>query len=278
MRYRWKHGAPRCAFVTGAASGLGLIVARTLIAEGSSVALFDLRFSQELRGDLQAAGKPGQKVEFYEFDISDRGAVHTAVDVAAAAVGPPDLALNAAGILLAAPYGQIDDDGFRKVIEVNLLGTHYFASAVLNHMQRGGHLALIASMAGKIGNYAYGAYCASKFGVTGIAEVLRVEMIERGIDVTAICPAEIETPMVLTERETMHPVTRELKAFPGVLQPEPAAEMMLRGIAARKPVVVMGLRPKLTLVMASLFPGAARWVTRQLVTGALRKMKRSGAG
>ncbi|MFA3920160.1 SDR family NAD(P)-dependent oxidoreductase [Ruegeria hyattellae] len=275
MPYRWKTGVPRCAFVTGAASGLGLIVARTMIAEGSSVALFDLNFSQSMRDDLQAACKPGQTVAFFEFDISDRDSVHRSVDAAVTALGAPDFALNAAGILLAAPYGQIDDDDFRKVIEVNLLGTHYFASAVLNHMQRGGHLALIASLAGKIGNYAYGAYCASKFGVVGLAEVLRVEMIERGIDITAICPAEIETPMVLTERETMHPVTRELKAFPGVLQPEVAADLMLRGVAARKPLVVMGLMPKLALAMTNIAPWAARWMMRRLVNGALRKMNRA---
>lgn len=273
MVYRWKRGAPRVAFVTGAASGLGKLIATKLRAEGADLALFDLSFPPEIRAQIEAT-PGGGKIEFLTCDMAQSDAVHAAVSQAINALGAPDLALNAAGINLTGRHHEMPQDEFRRVIEVNLMGTQHFARAVLPHMQAGAHLTLIASLAGKVGNYAYGAYCASKFGVVGLAEVLRIEMIERDIDVSVICPAEIETPMVEVERQTMLPMTRKLKAFAGVMQAEPAAEIMVRGMARRKPLIIPGFRGKFTNFMSRVFPGLSWIILRKMVVDELRDAQR----
>lgn len=241
--------------------------------EGVRLALFDRAFSDEVRADLLAAIGPGSdsRVSFHTFDISDGPAVQSAITQAVAETGAPDLAVNAAGINLTGTHDTQTETDFRRVIDVNLMGSHHFARHVLAHMSAGAHLVFIASLAGKVGNYAYAAYGSSKFGVVGLAEVLRIELIERGIDVSTVCPAEVETPMVFTERETMHPISRKLKAFAGVMEAEPAVELILHGIRRRKPLVLPGWRAKITDTLPRYFPGLSRVVVRKMVRDALRE-------
>src|SRR3546814_19586442 len=97
-------------------------------------------------------------------------------------------------------------------------------------MGKGSCLALIASMAGLTSNYAYAAYGAPKFGVVGLATTLRYEYEPLGIGISCICPPEVKTPMVASERANGNPVSLELKEFAGSLEIDPACDAMLAGL------------------------------------------------
>lgn len=270
-RYSWKHGVPRLALVTGAASGLGQRFCQQLLAEGVTVLGLDLSFDDDARRRLENHVQPGNAVYFLTADIVDNPAIQSVIADAIQKHGAPDLLIHAAGISEPSVFLETSQADFARSIDVNLHGTRNVVAATLPEMRSGAHLVLVASLAGITANYAYAGYSASKFGVVGLTEVLRMEMIERGIDVTSLCPAEIVTPMVRAEWERPDPIRVKLKAFAGSMQVEPACDLIMAGIARRKARIVPGFRAKFTAFMAQVFPTIARAVARQMIHTELRK-------
>ncbi len=214
------------AFVTGGGSGIGLRLAELLAQRGTRLALFDLRFSDEVRSRLTRAA---QGSVFHEVDVRNADALEAAVRAAIAVVGPPRLAINSAGVQRNRTFLELPATDFDLVVDVNLRGSRNFAAAVLPHMAAGANLVLLASLAGLVGNYGYAAYNASKFGVVGLASALRIECKPRGIDVSVVCPPEVVTPMVLEERKTASPVSMATKDFAGVVELDDLCNDILRG-------------------------------------------------
>lgn len=272
MSYPWKHGAPHTVFISGGSSGLGLEFARLLAAEGANIAIFNRRLAPQVVAELeQLASNSQQRFASYAADVADAASLSAAINAAVAEVGAPALAINSAGIAIAAPFEELAETSFNKVIEVNLIGSRNFAAAVLPHMQAGDHLVLVASIAGLLPNFAYAAYCASKYGTVGLAEVLRLEMKLKGIDVSVCCPAEINTPLVEEERKTLHPVSAAMKDFVGTMEVAPACHSMLKGIAKRQFEIIPGTMPKLSAWLNQHVPAVSRGISDQLAARNMAK-------
>ncbi|MBF7729089.1 SDR family NAD(P)-dependent oxidoreductase [Pseudomonas sp. N040] len=273
----WKKAAPRVAFVSGGGSGIGLHMVRALLAEGSSVAIFDLKVAAELLTELQGLQvRPGQRVAACLVDITDPLAVEAAIDKAAAELGAPDLAFNSAGILRTAVFTELPYETFELVVRINLLGSRNFAAGVLRHMQAGGHLVLVASLSGIVGSYTQAAYAASKFGVVGLADVLRTELKLRGIDVSVVCPGEISTPLLAYEREHGSPITEAMNAFAGVLSVDEAVAGILRGVQRRQFMITPGCRAKLTRFLARKTTGLFHWIVDRKLARAYARAQAGG--
>jgi len=260
MKFKWKKAAPKVAFVTGGGSGLGRQFARLLLGEGASVALFDLNVSDDVLAELRGLAAKGRSVNVYTVDMTDAAAVEAAVAAAVRDLGAPDLALTSAGIAIRSRFETTPRAAFEKVVAVNLFGSRNFAAAVLPAMRPGSRLAFVASLAGKIGSHGYAAYNASKFGVVGLAECLRMEQKLTGIEVSVLCPGEIATPLVENEAKTIDPLARAIKDTGGTLQVGPACEAMLRELAEGRFLVIPGFKSKLTYIIGTRFPGLLRRV------------------
>lgn len=249
-------GGPwRTCCITGAGSGIGLQLATMLAARGAAVALFDLHVGAAALAQVEAARRSAdQRISVHEVDVRDAAALAAAVDAAVAALGPPSLAVNSAGISRNERFAEASLDDFQLTLQVNLVGSRNFAAAVLPHMEAGARLALIASLAGVTGGYTYAAYAASKAGVIGLAKVLRLEYAPRGIGVSVICPPEILTPMVERASLDMHPATRALKDVAGTLPIETACAEMLHGLARGRFTVIPGRRARRTARITRLLP------------------------
>lgn len=254
----------RVVFISGGGSGIGLFLARHFAGQGAALAVFDLAIDDAVRRELTALAAPAA-VGFYEMDIRSAETVEDAARAAATTLGAPTLAINSAGIQLAAPFLDISAEQFANVLNTNLLGSRHFAAAVLPLMGRGAKLALVASLAGLLPNYAYTAYNASKYGVIGLAGALRMECLPRGIDVAVICPPEVDTPMVERERETMHPVTRELKQAAGSLDLATAGREIIAGLEGGKYLVIPGARARMLDRLNRWFPGLLRRKADRLI-------------
>lgn len=252
---RWNVGT---AIITGAASGIGLAAIKALVADGSNVVAIDLKIPQATIEALNSLKtRKEQKIVALEADVTDAQGLREAVNGAVKELGAPDFALNCAGIQRAGNFEQISDEDYAAVINVNLLGSRNFSRATLPHMRAGNQLALLASMGGLVGNYGYSAYAASKFGVVGLAEVLRLEYQPLDIAVSVICPPEIPTAMVEEEMKTMHPVARELKDSGGLVQLEELIPYMLNEcIIKKKYMVIPGRQARILRVAIKLLPTA----------------------
>lgn len=272
MKAWWKHAPPRVAFITGGSSGIGLELARRLAQKGASVAIFARRVAPQVVAELRTlATRPGQRIESLAADVADAEALREAFDRAVADMGKPDLVVNAAGIIISAPFADLAAADFERVIAVNLTGSRNVAAAALPHLAPGAHLVLVASLAGLVGNFGYAAYGASKFGVIGLGRALDLELRPKGIDVSICCPGVVLTPMVEQERAIEHPVTRALAEFPGVMAVGPACDALLRGIARRRFLIVPGARPRLSAMLDRLFPAAMRAASHALTHRALTR-------
>jgi NAD(P)-dependent dehydrogenase (short-subunit alcohol dehydrogenase family) len=258
---KWKHRIPRAVYLSGGGSGIGLGIATALIAEGCSIAIFDLQMPDETLARLQqACNVKRQSVRFYAADVTDPQAMDLAMADARTQQGVADLAFNCAGMMRNAVFTELPYETFERVIRVNLLGSRNFAASALKHLATQGHLVFMASLAGIVGSYTQSAYAASKFGVVGLAEVLRAEQKLSGIDVSVVCPGEIQTPLLDYERQHGSDVTRELNSVAGVLTVDEAVAGILRGIQRRQFMITPGFKAKVIRAIARKCSSLQRWI------------------
>ena len=266
-------------YITGGMSGIGHCLAGKYAARGYEIGLFDRVNDEGKRREIERVRRaPDQRVGAWRVDVTDGPGVKAAFAAAVAELGAPDLVINSAGIQRAAEFLALPAETFELVVKVNLFGSRNVAEAALPHLSRGGQLAFLASMAGLVTNYSYAAYCASKFGVVGLAGVLRIECKPRGIGVSVICPPEIMTPMVAQEMETMHPVARELKDFAGVLELGPACDEIIARLDRREFRIIPGAKARLTYRLGRYLPDAAlRGIVDAKVQKIMATMDKGGA-
>lgn len=186
--------AGRAAIVTGGASGLGKAVAKRIVAEGGTVALWDLNPDA-----LAAAKDEVGATDTQALDVSDPAAVEAAAKASAAALGKVDVLVCSAGITGATvPVHEFPIDSWQRVIDINLNGLFYCNRAVVPLMLANGYgrIVNIASVAGKEGNPNASAYSASKAGVIGFTKSLGKELAEKGVIANALTPATFESPIL----------------------------------------------------------------------------------
>ena len=186
--------AGRAAIVTGGASGLGKAVAKRIVAEGGTVALWDLNPEA-----LAAARDEVGATDIQALDVSDPAAVGAAAAASGAALGKVDVLVCSAGITGATvPVHEFPIDSWQRVIDINLNGLFYCNRAVVPLMLANGYgrVVNIASVAGKEGNPNASAYSASKAGVIGFTKSLGKELAEKGVIANALTPATFESPIL----------------------------------------------------------------------------------
>lgn len=185
------------AVVTGGAQGLGLAIAKRLIASGARVSLWD-RDADELKKALAllGSGASAKQVDITDLDRLTR--THGEVE---AEIGPVSILVNSAGIAGGnAPLDAYDPEEWRRVVEVNLNGTFYVNKVVVPGMKARnyGRIVNISSVAGKEGNPNLAAYSAAKAGVIGLTKSLGKELAGYDIAVNAISPATAKTRILDT--------------------------------------------------------------------------------
>lgn len=186
--------ADRTAIITGGASGLGLDVARRIIAEGGKVILWDLDPAALAKMCEQSGVLAVDRV-----DVSDWASVEAAASQARAVAPRIDILVNSAGITgPTAPVQAFPLDGWRAVIDINLTGTFHACRAVVPMMTESGYgrIVNVASVAGKEGNPNASAYSASKAGVIALTKSLGKELAESGVLVNVVTPAVFDSPLL----------------------------------------------------------------------------------
>jgi NAD(P)-dependent dehydrogenase (short-subunit alcohol dehydrogenase family) len=192
------------AVITGGASGLGQAAAENIVAGGGPVALFDV--NEELGEAL--ARQLGEAATFHKVDVTSEAAVDESVNAAAGAMGGLNVAVNCAGVgwpkRMVGKEGPMPGDFFRKVIEINLVGTLLVCKAAAAAMQSNepnedgerGAIVMTASVAAFDGQIGQVAYSASKGGIVGMTLPMARELASKGIRVVTVAPGLFMTPMM----------------------------------------------------------------------------------
>jgi short-subunit dehydrogenase len=198
----WKN---QTIFLTGASSGIGEALAIAFAKRGATLGLIARR-EPELRDLARRCEEAGGTARLFPGDVTDAGVLQAAADEFRNEFGHIDILIANAGIGgNNAETRALEPDAVRKVIDVNLLGAVNAVHAVLPQMlERGsGHLVAISSLAGFRGLPRSAAYSASKAGMTAFFESVRLDVRNKGIDVTIIQPGFIKTPLTAGRHNNM---------------------------------------------------------------------------
>jgi len=248
--------AGKAVFITGAASGLGLGIARALAATGASVIMsdVDLEACETAARQLREAG---HQATSSGLDVCDAAAFCAAFDAAWRDHGRIDLLFNNAGIGAAAQTADMTLELWRRVVEVNLMGVVHGCHAAWPRMAAAGcgQIVNIASAFGLLPGPMYAAYSATKHGVVGLSRSLRAEGRDLGIGVTTVCPGFIRTRIL--DNALMIGLDRDSAeaAVPfRFMDIEPAVAAILRGVARNRSLVVFPWEMRLLWWLDRLAP------------------------
>ncbi|WP_432709998.1 SDR family NAD(P)-dependent oxidoreductase [Pedobacter sp.] len=178
-------------FITGASKGLGLTLAKQLLAQGQQVAATSRRVE-----DLSDAVGDNDNFLPLSVDISNEDSVGNAIDQVIAHFGKLDVVVNNAGYGLTGALEELTDAESRANFEVNVFGSLNVIRKAMPHLRRqgSGHIINIASIGGFTGAFpGFGIYCATKFAVHGFSESLREEVKDFGVKVTVVSPGYFRT-------------------------------------------------------------------------------------
>jgi len=211
--------AARRAAVTGAASGIGAATARRLLADGWRVACLD----RNLAGARATAGPSGVAIEV---DVADEASTQRAFAQAGAALGGLDALVTAAGVIETTPFLETTPAQFRRLFDINVIGTFLSVREGAKQMQKGARICIVASISSYTGGgyVATGAYATSKGAVLTMMKSCARALGERGIAVNAVAPGFVDTPFVASAMSD--PVRRQevIKAVGKVGTAEQIAE------------------------------------------------------
>lgn len=187
----------RVAVVSGAASGMGLAIARHLAARGARVGLVDLDGDAALRA-AESLRETGATALAVQADVADGPAVAAALDKVRAELGPIRILVTSAGLDAFAPLSEITPERWERVLAVNLTGTFHCVQAAVPDMveARWGRIVTIASSSGQTGAPRMAHYAASKGGVIALTKALALELAPCGITANAVSPGIVDTPML----------------------------------------------------------------------------------
>ncbi|MGX5737073.1 3-oxoacyl-[acyl-carrier-protein] reductase [Bosea thiooxidans] len=183
----------RKALVTGATGGLGGAIARTLHAQGASVAISGTRADalEVLAAEL------GERVVVAPCNLADKDSVEALVPAAEEKLGGLDILVNNAGITRDNLFLRLKDEDWDSVLAVNLTAAFRLSRAAVKSMMRRryGRIVAIGSVVGTTGNPGQGNYAAAKAGLIGMSKALAAEVASRNITVNVVSPGFIESPM-----------------------------------------------------------------------------------
>lgn len=257
------HSTP-VAVVTGAASGIGLSLARALHARQHVVVLADI---DRDAGQREAAAL-GDRALFVETDVGDAEAQQRLIDLVRTRFGRLDLFVNNAGIEISGEVRELALDHWHRAIRINLLGVIYGTVGAYKAMveQGSGHIVNVASGAGLIMFPTSIPYTTAKAGVVGLTRALRAEAAAYGVRVTLVCPGMVATP-IWKRAESVGPAIADFAAsLPGrTVTAERAARYILDGMDAGQREITFPFENALGAWLVNAIPPLGDRLRRDLV-------------
>jgi NAD(P)-dependent dehydrogenase (short-subunit alcohol dehydrogenase family) len=193
----------KVVIITGGASGMGAATARQFAAAGAKVTIVDRNqtLAQEVATELGAEALAG--------DVSSSAFCDGVVAQTIKHYGGLDVLVNAAGIIVRSSGEHTSDEEWNRIMGVNVSGVFFMSRAAVKAMKpRGGTIINFGSIWGDLGAAGVAAYCASKGAVHNLTRAMALDHAKDGIRINAVCPGEVNTPMIQSERKEA--VTPEL--------------------------------------------------------------------
>jgi short-subunit dehydrogenase len=232
----------RCAWITGASSGIGEAVALGLAGRGMKL-IISARRADRLKALAAKCPRP-HEIHVLPLDVADEAAAETAVKEAEKVFGGVDLIFHSAGVTQRSMAVDTQLDTVRRIMEINFFATVNITQRLLPGMlARGsGHVAVVSSLAGHVGTPRRSSYSASKHALQGYFDSLRAEVHDLGLRVSVFCPGWITTDLAqsaLTGDGRAYAKPSHVHGKKG-LSPEACADQMIKALEKDTSEVLIG--------------------------------------
>ncbi|MGA1822407.1 MAG: SDR family oxidoreductase [Thermoplasmatota archaeon] len=241
--------------ITGGSSGIGLATADKLIKKGSRVVIL----ARDERKLKKASKKLGKKCDHRSVDILNIEDLNRAKEWIIDEHGAPDIIVNSAGFVHPGRLEDLTDEQIDRMIDINLKGTINVCRTFVPEMRSPGHVVNVSSPVGFMGVYGYSVYSASKFGVDGFSESIRMELKRNGIGVSVVYPPDTKTPQLDYENRYKPEETKRITGTIDPVDPEVVADSIIEGIKRNRFHVYPTFSIGLVHFAVRHFPGAVRW-------------------
>ena len=262
--------------VTGAASGIGRALVEALVRREAIVILTDInrQLLDEVAASLAASG---YRSEAAPVDVSDHDAVSKLVTDTVDRHGRIDYLFNNAGIAVGGEVRDCAIDDWRSVLDINLHGVINGIDAAYPIMVRQGfgHIVNTASIEGLIPFPGTVSYAASKYGVVGLSNSLRIEGADLGVKVSVVCPGYIKTAIFHTSKLIKIDREKMLASLPERLgiTPEECAAAIIRGVERNQAIIVVTWFAKVLWALHRISPALIRWMMGRDLRKTRREMR-----
>ncbi|MFC3078351.1 SDR family oxidoreductase [Phenylobacterium terrae] len=233
----------KVALVTGSSRGIGAATARRLARDGYAVVVNCLVNGDLAAGVVREIEAAGGRAVWVQADVSDPTAVRRLFDEAERAFGGLDVVVSNAGVMRLAPFRDMTDADFVRMVDVNQKGSFFVLREAARRVRDGGRIIALASSISQLRSPTYGPYAATKGAQELFASILAKELKGRGISVNAVAPGVVNTTL-----------------FTGGKTPEQIA-----GFAARTPHKRLGEPADIAAVISGLCSADGAWINGQTV-------------
>ena len=259
--------------ITGGSSGIGLAAAKEFARYNAKIIIIS-RDQKKLEAAKLCitAIKPSALVDIVATDIANGVQVTRAVDLIAAKYGTIDVLINCAGISTCKKFKDHSIEDLEKEMQVNYIGCLYATKAAWPYLKASkGQLSFVSSVAGYIGVVGYSSYAPTKFAMTGLAECLRFEGKDDGIQVSIIYPPDTETPMMAHTRQNCIPETLALSKNIKLKTPEEVASIYIKGLQNNKFEIYCDVESRMVRWIKNNFPSLTYYISTAIINRARRK-------
>ncbi len=258
--------------ITGASSGIGRALAFAFGREGATIVICARKVEAltAVSQELIQAGIPNLALRA---DVSIESDMQQLVEQTVAQYGRLDILINNAGITMRSMVAEADPAVFRKVMDVNFMGTVYATRYALPHiLKTKGSIVGISSIAGYRGLPVRAGYSASKFAMNGFLEALRTELLHSGVHVLTACPGFTTSNIRVAALDAGgNEAGESVRDETNMMTAEECADHIVKAVKKRKRELILTTQGKLTVFLNKLFPG----LTDRLVYNTLAKEKDS---
>lgn len=204
----------KVAVVVGAGSGIGRATAELFADNGARVAVADID-GEGAAETAEGLRSKGHDVSVHRCDLTDMAQTDAMVEAVVREHGRLDMVTSTVGWSDTTFFAQEDDEYWRRIIDINLMGSIYLCRAALRPLseQRSGSIVLTSSDAGKVGTMGETVYAAAKAGVIGFVKSLAREIARDGLRVNAISPGPTDTPLLRSQSD-QHVIDKMVRAVP----------------------------------------------------------------
>lgn len=263
----------KIAVVTGAASGIGASISKTLAVKGAKVGMLDIDETavNAAAADMAAGGMDAIGICC---DVARDAECEAAINSITAHYGGIDILVNNAGITQRSAFVDTQIDVYRRVMDVNFFGSlHCTRYAISSLIARRGSIVIIESLAGVAPLIGRTGYCASKHALHGLFTSLRAELIGSGVHIMIVCPGFVQTHLQTRALDGDGRITRHPQSTLGKQDsPDRVADAVYKGLIKKKNLMVLSPVGKLAYWLSRFAPNFyERLMARQLKSELIRK-------